>query len=186
MKDAARVDASNHEIGFFKLVLEDLRYQREGLLAQGFWALLVYRFGHARFSFSSKLIRVPWGAAHLLLAKLVEIFCGITIGVTAKIGRRVEIEHFGGIVIHGCSEIGDGCLIRQGVTLGNKSSDYPLAAPKLGARVNIGAGAKILGGISIGDDVSIGANAVVLMDIPKNSIAVGIPAVVKARNATNN
>jgi len=90
------------------------------------------------------------------------------------------IEHQGAIVIHGDAEIGDDCIIRQGVTIGNRYLDRPFDAPRLGARVNVGAGAKILGPVSIGDDVRIGANAVVLSDVPSGATAVGVPAVVVA------
>ena len=72
---------------------------------------------------------------------------GIEIPYSAKIGRRVVIEHQSGIVIHGNCEIGDDCVIRQGCTLGNKTLDRPFDAPKLGRRVNVGAGAKILGAV---------------------------------------
>lgn len=160
---------------------DDLKAYREGLLAQGFWALQIYRFGHARFKFHSKLIRWPWGVIHLVLSKLCEIFFGILIGVKANIGRRLIIEHFGSIIIHGSCEIGDDCMIRQGVTLGNRRLDRPLEAPKIGSRVNIGAGAKILGNVVIGDDVDIGANAVVISDVPAFHIAVGVPARIKPR-----
>lgn len=80
------------------------------------------------------------------------------------------------IVIHGYCIIGDDCIIRQGVTLGNRYLDRPLEAPKLGTRVNVGAGAKLLGGISLGDGANISANAVVLSDVPAGQTAVGIPA----------
>ena len=161
--------------------LEDLRMYREGLLAQGFWALQVYRFGHARLTVRSSLIRKPWGLLHLVLSKLIELTCGITIGSTASIGRRFVIEHFGGIVIHGHAVIGDDCKIRQGVTIGAKSPGRPLEAPTIGSRVSIGAGAVLLGNIVIGDDVCVGANAVVLCDVPSGALAVGVPAVIKAR-----
>jgi serine O-acetyltransferase len=72
--------------------------------------------------------------------------------------------------------IGDDCIIRQGVTLGNRFLDRPFDAPQLGKRVNIGAGAKILGKVQLGDDVNIGANAVVLCDVEAGKTAVGIPA----------
>ena len=104
------------------------------------------------------------------------MLCGVTIGVSAKIGRRLVIEHSGGIVVHGNSVIGDDCIIRQGVTIGNRRLDRPREAPHIGNRVNIGAGAKILGGVRIGDDVEIGANAVVIADVPSGAIAVGVPA----------
>ena len=156
--------------------VEDLRVSREGLLSLGFWALQVYRFGHLRYSFDSKLVRIPLGIVHLILAKLAEMFCGVTIGVAAKIGRRLIIEHSGAIVVHGHAVIGDDCIIRQGVTIGNRQVSDPFAAPVLGDRVNVGAGAKILGRVTIGNDVDVGANAVVLKDLPDGAVAVGVPA----------
>jgi len=160
---------------------DDLKVYREGLLAQGFWALQVYRFGHLRYRFQSKLIRIPLGIAHVILSKLIEITTGITIGVTAKIGKRLIIEHCGAIVVHGCTVIGDDCIIRQGVTFGIKNIDAPYDAPVLGDRVNVGAGAKLLGKILVGDDVDVGANAVVVTDVPSRSIAVGVPARIRPK-----
>lgn len=161
------------------IILEDLRSQREGLLSLGFWALLVHRFGHARYCIRSRWLRLPWTLVYLILNKLAEIFCGIVIGGNARIGRRLVIEHHGAIVVHGGCVIGDDCVIRQGVTLGNRHMDQPLDAPRIGNGVNIGAGAKILGKVVIGDGAAIGANAVVLCDVPAGCLAVGVPAVVK-------
>jgi serine O-acetyltransferase len=160
----------------FETIREDLLTHREGLLAQGFWALQIYRFGHARLKYTSKIVRIPWYAIHLILNKISEVFFGISIGASARIGRRLNIEHFGNIIIHGSAVIGNDCMIRQGVTIGNRHLDKPLEAPSLGDRVIVGAGAKILGNVHIGDNVAIGANAVVLIYIPENSIAVGVPA----------
>jgi serine O-acetyltransferase len=158
------------------IVLEDLKAQREGLLGLGFWALLVYRFGHARFIIKNKIVRAPWTLIYIVLHKLIEIVCGITIGSTAAIGRRLTIEHHGCIVVHGACVIGDDCLIRHGVTLGNTGDDDPFGAPKIGDRVQIGAGAKILGRVLVGDDVIIGANAVVVHDVPDHTAVGGVPA----------
>lgn len=155
---------------------DDLKVYREGILAQGFWALQIYRFGHTRFKCKSKFIRWPWAIAHAMLSKFSEVFFGIFIGPKAKIGDRLVIEHFGLIIIHGGAVIGDDCVIRQGVTIGNRQHNLPLDAPIIGSRVSIGAGAKLLGHIHIGDDVDIGANAVVIHDVPANHIAVGVPA----------
>ena len=119
--------------------LEDLRVAQEGLGSLGFWALQVYRFGHLRYRFQSRLVRYPLGALHLVLAKLAEMFCGVTMGVSAQIGRRLVIEHSGAIVVHGHAVIGDDCIIRQGVTIGNQRMDRPFDAPRIGHRVNIGA-----------------------------------------------
>jgi serine O-acetyltransferase len=158
------------------IVLEDLKTQREGLLSLGFWALLIYRFGHARFRIKNKILRAPWTFVYIILNKFVEIVCGITIGSTALIGRRFSIEHHGCIVIHGASIVGDDCLIRHGVTLGNTGYDDPFGAPTLGNRVQMGAGAKVIGRISIGNDVIIGANAVVIHDVPDATAVGGVPA----------
>jgi len=155
---------------------EDLKAQREGLLGLGFWALQVYRFGHARFVIRNKILRAPWTILYIFFAKWAEIVCGITIGSTARIGRRLSIEHHGGIVIHGASVLGDDCLIRHGVTLGNSGYDDPFGAPTLGNRVQVGAGAKILGRITVGDDAIIGANAVVVHDVPPGIAVGGVPA----------
>jgi serine O-acetyltransferase len=155
---------------------EDLRVAQEGLGSLGFWALQVYRLGHLRYRFQSRLVRYPLGGLHLVLAKLAEMSCGVTIGVSAQIGRRLVIEHSGAIVVHGNAVIGDDCIIRQGVTIGNQRMDRPFDAPRIGNRVNIGAGAKILGAVHVGDDVDIGANAVVITDVPAGALAVGVPA----------
>ncbi|MGD0502382.1 MAG: serine O-acetyltransferase [Steroidobacteraceae bacterium] len=158
------------------ILLEDLKAQREGLLGFGFWALLVYRFGHARYRVKNRLLRAPWTIVYKILEKLTELMFGITIHSKATIGRRFSIEHHGCIVIHGATVIGDDCLIRHGVTLGNSGYDDPLGAPKLGNRVQVGAGAKILGRIDIGDDVVIGANAVVVHDVADRAVVGGVPA----------
>ncbi|MCB5188073.1 serine O-acetyltransferase [Methylobacillus caricis] len=169
-------------MNFFQQFLDDKKVYREGFLAQGFWALQIYRFGHLRYQYKSKLIRVLLGVIHLFLHKMCEIFFGISIGVNADIGQRFNIEHFGAIIIHGNCIIGHDCIVRQGVTLGNRHHEKPYDAPKIGNNVSIGAGAKLLGAITIGDNVSIGANAVVLIDVPDNAIAVGIPAKIITKN----
>lgn len=158
------------------IIAEDLRSQREGLLGLGFWALLVYRFGHSRFVIRNRYLRLPWTLLYILLNKVIEIVCGICIGSTAMIGRRLIIEHHGCIVIHGAAIIGDDCMIRHGVTIGNAGRADPLGAPMIGNRVEIGAGAKIVGRIAIGDDVIIGANAAVTHDVPAGAIVGGVPA----------
>lgn len=165
---------------------EDLKVAREGLLSLGFWALQAYRFGHLRYRFSSRWIRIPLGVIHIVLAKLAEIICGVEIGVSAKVGRRLIIEHSGGIVIHGCAQLGDDCIVRQCVTIGNRRQDDPLGAPSIGDRVSIGAGAKLLGRIRIGNDAEIGANAVVLDNVPDGALAVGVPARIIMRDTKQN
>ena len=167
---------STNRINILGLVLEDLRAQREGFLAAGFWVLLVYRFGHARFAIRSKWLRLPWTIVYRILFKVVEIVFGVTLPASATVGRRLCIEHFGGIVVHGGARIGDDCLLRHGVTIGNRHRDRLGEVPTLGNGVDVGAGAKILGKVTIGDGAAIGANAVVLHDVPPGCTAVGVPA----------
>jgi serine O-acetyltransferase len=147
----------------------------------GFRAVAVHRFGVWRMNVQPKLLRAPLSILYRCMYRKCRNHYGIELPYTVKLGRRVIIEHQSGIVIHGNCEIGDDSIIRQGVTLGNKSLDKPYDAPKLGERVNVGAGAKILGAVTIGDGASIGANAVVLKDVPAGAIAVGIPAKILER-----
>jgi serine O-acetyltransferase len=100
---------------------------------------------------------------------------GIELPYDVKLGRRVRFDHQGAVVIHGNSVIGDDCVLRQGVTLGNRRPEEHDKAPTLGKGVSVGAGAKLLGPITIGDNAIIGANAVVLIDVPAGRTAVGIP-----------
>lgn len=88
-------------------------------------------------------------------------------------------------MIHGQAAIGDGSFIRQGVTLGNRYLERPDDAPRLGKNVNVGAGAKVLGDVTIGDGAAIGANAVVLVDVPAGALAAGVPARIHYRTETN-
>ncbi|OYT85594.1 MAG: serine acetyltransferase [Burkholderiales bacterium PBB6] len=159
-----------------QLIVEDFRTQREGLFAQASWALLVHRFSHLRMSCRFRLVRAPWWLMNVVLQKLVEMLCGMTIPESAVIGRRLRIEHFGPVVIHGNARIGDDCLLRQSVTIGNRGDADPTGAPVLGNRVEVGAGAVIIGRIHIGDDARVGANAVVTRDVPAGITVVGIPA----------
>jgi serine O-acetyltransferase len=98
------------------------------------------------------------------------------------VGKGFVIEHSGGIVVSGFASFGDNCRIRNGVVIGLSRVEDP-CAPQFGDNVDIGAGAKVLGNIRIGNNVLIGANAVVITDVPSNSIAVGVPAIIKPRKS---
>ena len=142
----------------------------------GFRAVAVHRFGNYRMTIRSKLLRAPLSVIYRMLYRRVRNVYGIELPYTVKLGRRVIFEHQHGIVVHGSAEIGDECIIRQGTTIGNRYLEFPSDAPTLKARVNVGAGAKILGKISVGEGASIGANAVVLKDILPGQSVVGCPA----------
>lgn len=147
----------------------------------GFRALAVHRFGVARMSVRPRPLRAPLSVAYRVLFRAVRNLYGIELPHTARIGRRVVFEHQHGIVVHGSAIIGDDCILRQGVTLGIRSLDRRDEAPVLGRRVNVGAGAKILGRVVVGDGAAIGANAVVLEDVPSGAVVVGVPAVVAGK-----
>lgn len=137
--------------------------------------MAVYYFGRWRYRIKPRVIRAPFSFTYRVLKILSEIVTGIELPCETLVGRRFRIEHCGDIVVSGDAIIGDDVVIRNGVTIGLRYVGER-GSPTIGNRVDIGAGAKLLGPISIGDDVSIGANAVVLRDVPSNSIAVGIPA----------
>jgi serine O-acetyltransferase len=167
----------------FDYLREDWRTHYRNPARQGFWVMVVYRFGQWRYRIKSRWLRLPFSFLYKFLYLLVQILTGIELPCETKLGRRVRIDHFGGIIISGDAEIGDDVIIRNGVTIGLRHTDRR-GAPKIGHRVDIGAGAKLLGPITIGDDVVIGANAVVIRDVPANSIAVGVPARIKPRQKT--
>lgn len=163
-------------LGLWQQIKEDWIAHGRDWTKPGFRAVAVYRFGVWRMTLKPILLRAPFSLLYRALYRKVRNTYGIELPYSAQLGRRVVIEHQSAIVIHGDCVIGDDCIIRQGVTMGNRYLDRPFDAPKLGARVNVGAGAKIFGNITIGDDANIGANAVVLSDIPPGKTAVGIPA----------
>ena len=140
-----------------------------------FRALAFHCFGNWRFGTKSKLLRMPFSIANRFLYLRASNICGIELPYTTKIGQGVIIEHQHGIVIHGNAVIGDNCILRQSVTIGNRHINKPTEAPIIGNNVNIGSGAKLLGKITIGDNTNIGANAVVIHDIEKNGLYVGFP-----------
>jgi len=136
----------------------------------GLHAVWLHRISHFLWS-----IGLKWIAR--LLSVLTRFITGIEIHPGAKIGRRVFLDHGLGIVIGETTEIGDDCTIYQGVTLGGTSLYKDIKRhPTIGKDVVVSAGAKVLGGFTVGDGARIGSNAVVLKEIPAGATAVGIPA----------
>ena len=166
----------------FDNIREDWRTHERQWTRQGLWVMVVYRFGNWRYGIRNRALRLPFSILYKLLKLWSEILTGIDLPCEAKLGRRFRIDHFGGIVISGDAVFGDDCVIRNGVTVGLRHTGQR-GAPIIGNRADIGAGAKVLGAIRIGDDVAIGANAVVITDVPSNSIAVGVPAKIRPRKA---
>lgn len=144
--------------------------------------MVVYRFGRWRYGVRPAVLRKFFSLIYRIAFKFVQIVTGIELPCEVEIGRNFVIDHFGGIVISGDAKFGDDCRIRNGVVVGLRRVDEP-AAPVIGNNVDIGAGAKVLGPIKVGDNVVIGANAVVIRDVPDDCIAAGVPAVNKPRRA---
>ena len=140
----------------------------------GLHAVLVYRFGFWQRGLP-KAARFFLYPVYMLMYWFVRNVYGIELPATARVGRRFRIAHQSGIVVHLFAEIGDDCIIRQNVTMGAAGDDWR-RGPTLGNRVEIGAGAVIIGDVTIGDDVRIGPNAVVMTSVPAGSRVVTTPA----------
>ena len=140
--------------------------------------MVIYRYGRWRYTVRPNWLRKAFSLVYHILFKFVQILTGIELPCEVVVGDNFVIDHFGGIVVSGYARFGANCRIRNGVVVGLKNVEEPIA-PVFGDNVDIGAGAKILGPIRIGNNVRIGANAVVLCDVPDDHMAVGVPAVVK-------
>ena len=164
----------------FANIRADLRAHGGHWGAQGFWALVVYRFGRWRYGVRPVLLRKLMSGLYKMAFKFVQVITGIELPCEVEIGRNFVIDHFGGIIISGYTKFGDNCRIRNGVCIGLSRVSDP-CAPVIGNNVDIGSGAKLLGRITIGNNVVIGANSVVTRDVPANSLAMGVPAIISPR-----
>ncbi|GAA4693317.1 serine O-acetyltransferase [Promicromonospora umidemergens] len=174
--------------GLFQVLAEDLdaarahdpaaRSRLEVALAYpGVHALWAYRAAH-------RLWRMPpMRLPARLLSQLARAATGIEIHPGARLGHRLFIDHGMGVVIGETTVVGDDVMLYHGVTLGGRSLNRGKRHPTLGDRVTVGAGAKVLGPVWVGDDVQIGANAVVVKDVPAGAVAVGIPARIRVPDA---
>lgn len=144
------------------------------LVYSGLHALWMHRLAHRLWRGNARF-------SARLLSQVARFLTGIEIHPGASIGRRLFIDHGMGVVIGETAVIGDDVTIYHGVTLGGTSLEKGKRHPTVGNRVTIGAGAKILGNIYVGDDSRIGANAVVVKDTPPNSVVVGIPGQIVRR-----
>ncbi len=138
------------------------------LLYSGLHAIMFYRIARALH-----VLKVPFFPR--FISQLARFYTGIEIHPGAKIGRGLFIDHGMGVVIGETAVIGDDVTMYQGVTLGGTGKEKGKRHPTIGNDVVIGTGAKVLGNITIGDYVNIGANAVVVKDVPPNSTVVGVP-----------
>ncbi len=145
------------------------------LTYSGLHAVLAYRFSHL-------LYQKGYFTAARIVSQISRFFTGIEIHPGAKIGKGLFIDHGMGVVIGETTEIGDNCLIYQGVTLGGTGKDKGKRHPTLGNNVLVGAGARVLGPFKVGDNAKIASNAVVLEEVPENATAVGVPARIVRQN----
>ncbi len=166
------------------LIASDL-YRYKGVISQrAFWRHFWFEPGF-RYSFALRLatyaLTARWaryGFRQLTALMLYRytVRYGISISSRSKVGAGLYIGHFGGIVVNHGAVIGDNCNLQQGVTLGKANRGARVGAPVIGNNVFIGAGAKIIGRIHVGDGAAIGANAVVTKDVPAGAAVAGVPA----------
>jgi GT2 family glycosyltransferase/serine acetyltransferase len=173
-------------IGFFALLREDLRTHGGDPFEQGFWAVAVHRFGNWRMRVRPRLLRVPFSLAYRVMFKMVEWTCGITLPYTVVVGRRLRIWHHGGMILIARS-IGNDVHIRQNTTFGVARRSALFQLPTIEDACDIACGVAVLGDVTIGRGSVIGANAVVVHDVPPFSVAVGAPArVIKSADRPTN
>ena len=162
----------------------ELVRERDPAAGSGVEILLTYSGLHAVFIYriAHRLHVNNFKTAARALSQLGRLITGIEIHPGAKIGKNLFIDHGAGVVIGETAEIGDNCILYQGVTLGGTGKGKGKRHPTLGNNVMVGCGAKVLGPFTVGDNAKIAANAVVLDAVPANATAVGVPARVVRRN----
>lgn len=160
----------------------DLKLFLKSISHIGFWALLNYRIGrYLRSRFNYRIVKVITGINKLI----IEILTGISIPYSCEIGEGMLIGHFSGIIISSKAKIGKNVTLHQNVTIGAAGRGEKRGEPTIGDNVFIGAGAVILGNINIGNNVAIGANAVVTDNIPDNAVVVSGKAKIISYRGTN-
>ncbi|ANI90976.1 serine O-acetyltransferase EpsC [Dietzia timorensis] len=181
----ASSDEAARPAGFTRILREDLAAARahdpaargdleNAVVYSGLHAIWLHRLSHRMWQSGGAL-----RPAARILSQFGRFLTGIEIHPGASIGRRFFIDHGMGVVIGETAEIGDDCMLYHGVTLGGVSLKQTKRHPTLGNRVTVGAGAKILGPVTVGEDSAVGANAVITKDMPARSIITGVPG--KAR-----
>ena len=147
------------------------------------WPIIVYRFGSWVVQIKWKFLRIPLYIIYFPIKRFMEILTSVEMSEYAVIDGGFCIAHTGNVVIGHHTTIGKNTSMHQGVTIGGAGSGNR-KFPVIGDRVYFGAGCKIIGPIKIGNDVVIGANAVVTKDVPDNAVVVGIPAKVLNYNGS--
>ncbi|MBD3787664.1 MAG: transferase [Sphingomonadales bacterium] len=161
-------------IGLGALIAEDFRTHGGYWLSEGFWTLVWHRIGNWRMA-QPRPFRLLLTPLYRLMAWLAQRMTGIFLPYNVRVGRRVRLEHFGGMILV-AQWIGDDVVIRQNTTFGIARMDALQDRPVIGDGVEIGAGAVIVGAIEVGAGAIVGANAVVVRDVPPGAIVGGVPA----------
>ncbi len=170
-----RVNGNPPDISFFGLLSEDFRTYERKFLEPGFWAVAAHRFGNWRMGIRNRALRAPFTVVYRIARIWIDWFWGIDLGYTVKLGRRVRIWHHGGLVL-GAHSIGNDVHIRHGTTFGVLDRNSLTKKPVIEDRVEIGAGACILGDVTVGHDSVVGANSVVVRDVAPYTTVFGVPA----------
>lgn len=144
---------------------------------QGFWAVFQYRIANAVYKMRIPVLKQVLTILCLLWQKVIEITTGISIPASAQIGHSFYIGHFGGIILNAKTSIGNNCNISQGVTIGVSGIGEKRGVPVIGNDVYVGANAVLAGNITIEDNVLIAACSLVNTDVDGNSIMIGVPAI---------
>jgi len=166
-------------MGFWRDIKQDYKavFERDPAARSSIEVIIAYPGFHAIFI--HRINHILWNAGvpviPRLLSHIARFLTGIEIHPAAKIGVGFFIDHGMGVVIGETAEVGENCLLYQGVTLGGTGKEKGKRHPTLGSNVTVGAGAKILGAIRVGNNVVIGANSVILKPVPDNAICVGVP-----------
>jgi len=171
-------DRKAEDLSLREVLVEDYETYGHTLVEPGFWALAVHRFGTRVDSLGPPPVRRPLAAAHKLMFTVVDWMWGINLPRTTSVGRRVRIWHNGSIFLNARS-IGNDVQIRHDTTLGSvrmSDGDRPECLPVIEDGADIGSGACILGGITLGRDAVVGANTVVLQSVPPGVTVFGVPA----------
>lgn len=179
-------DNLKKDIKFSMKELSAIGRFRVFLLSQSLWAISVYRFGRWALKVRLPLIRQLLLLLHTILFKAMEIITGISLPRNAIIGAPLVLSHFGPIIINQGAKLGNGCIIMQGVTIGAIYNGEKTGIPVIGDNLMVGANAVIIGDIQIGDWVRIGAGSIVTKSIPDYAVVAGNPAKIIKQNQKPN
>lgn len=180
------------DMRLFRYISSDFKkYKKYGgnfitivFFTQGFWAILQYRVANEVFKMKIPLIKQILQIGCLFWQKIVEITTGISIPASVQVGHSFYIGHFGGIIMNARAVIGDNCNVSQGVTIGVSGQGKDRGVPIVGNNVYIGANAVLVGNIVVEDNVLIGANSLINKNVSQNAVMLGVPAVAISVNGS--